>query len=467
MVPPKPSLTLNFYSASTVSTHGLSWKSSETGVAPQTFTPDKVDSFGWSVFGRMGYLRVVMSDGVEHRLDGFSATEEAFNELKEHVKKTFDKSVSKVHVATGGASFGVNKLKNSRLKVSESVLTDNDENAVPGKEIMSFDLREVSQCVMPGNNRNEIELQFHESDTLEKNSDQLVQIRFYVPPDADVDPTDKTIDTEAQILMSSIMGDENIKQTTGTSIAEFEEATFLSPRGRYSLDLFDTFLRMHGNKYDFKIKYSDISKLFLLDKADEINSFFIIALEKPIRQGNQRYQYLVVQVSKEHGELNLTLPEPNPFPDLDDTMSGKSSNMMAKIFKAITKKKVFVSGKFQSKYEKKVRQGRSGRGKAGLGAKKYLNPHHYNISPQIIIQLASLIAVYRLLLQGQRRVFVPAREAVHLAPQTSHCRPLRRDRECGVPEVRSGRWGEHQELRPCPLPQERRRRYQAVRFLRH
>ena len=256
--------------------------------------------------------------------------------------------------STAGSSFGVHELKNSRMTISQSVLNEDEENIVPGKEMMSFDLREVSQCVTPGNNRNEIEIQFHESDTLEKNSDQLVQIRFYVPPDPEVDPTDKTVETEAQNLLSAIMSDENIKQTTGKAMAEFEESTFLYPRGRYSLDLFDTFMRMHGNKYDFKIKYSDISKLFLLDKSDEINSFFIIALEKPIRQGNQRYQHLVVQVSKEHGDMNLTLPDPNPYADLDDTMSGKSSNMMAKVFKSITGKKVFVSGKFVSKYEKKV-----------------------------------------------------------------------------------------------------------------
>jgi hypothetical protein len=38
---------------------------------------------------------------------------------------------------------------------------------------MSVDLAQVSQCVLPGNNRNEIELQFPESDTLEAGTDQL------------------------------------------------------------------------------------------------------------------------------------------------------------------------------------------------------------------------------------------------------------------------------------------------------
>lgn len=40
-------------------------------------------------------------------------------------------------------------------------------------ELFSLDLAEVSQCVLPGNNRHEVELQFPESDTVEAGTDQL------------------------------------------------------------------------------------------------------------------------------------------------------------------------------------------------------------------------------------------------------------------------------------------------------
>lgn len=42
-----------------------------------------------------------------------------------------------------------------------------------GEEIWSVDLTQVSQCVLPGTNRNELELQFPESDTIEAGTDQL------------------------------------------------------------------------------------------------------------------------------------------------------------------------------------------------------------------------------------------------------------------------------------------------------
>ena len=89
-----------------------------------------------------------------------------------------------------------------------------------------------------------------------------------------------------------------MKKTSGSIIAEFDESkgTFLTPRGRYSIELYDSFLRMRGAKYDYKIKYDDISRLFLLPKPDDVHYAFVISLDKPIRQGQQRYQHLVLQV---------------------------------------------------------------------------------------------------------------------------------------------------------------------------
>jgi hypothetical protein len=87
-----------------------------------------------------------------------------------------------------------------------------------GDEMMSLDLAEVSQCVLPGNNRNEVELQFPESDAVEANNDQLVSIRFYIPPDPEADPGDRTVKSSAELLQQRIMQMANIRKTTGDVI---------------------------------------------------------------------------------------------------------------------------------------------------------------------------------------------------------------------------------------------------------
>jgi structure-specific recognition protein 1 len=109
---------------------------------------------------------------------------------------------------------------------------------------------------------------------------------------------------------------------------------------------------MRGQKYDYKIKYDDISRLFLLPKPDEVHMAFVIALDKPIRQGQQRYQHLVLQTSKDPDEVTVNLDEATIKKeygdDLQPVMRGSLSNLVAKTFKVIAKKKVFIPGKFSN-----------------------------------------------------------------------------------------------------------------------
>jgi structure-specific recognition protein 1 len=148
------------------------------------------------------------------------------------------------------------------------------------------------------------------------------------------------------------MKNASIKNTSGDVIVEFPETrgTFLTPRGRYTIELYETFMRMRGNKYDYKIRYDDISRLFLLPKPDDVHMAFVIALDKPIRQGQQRYQYLVLQTNKEQEEVTVNLDEEalqkEYNGDLQPVMTGSFSNLVAKTFKVIAKKKVFIPGKF-------------------------------------------------------------------------------------------------------------------------
>ena len=144
----------------------------------------------------------------------------------------------------------------------------------------------------------------------------------------------------------------SIRKTTGDVLVSFpqEQGTFLTPRGRYGIELYDFFLRMRGQKYDYKIKYDDINRLFLLPKPDEVHMVFVIALDKPIRQGQQRYQYLVLQATKEQDEVTVNMDEETLQKEyngeLQPVMRGTLSNLIAKTFKVISKKKVFIPGKF-------------------------------------------------------------------------------------------------------------------------
>lgn len=317
----------------------------------------------WTVFGRSAYLRIQSNADksiLEHRFDGFPPTD--YDKLSLLFTKLYEVDLEKLSVASHGASFGLTALSNRNLVFRQCILEDADEEGEEfeprdGHEMASMNLGEVAQCVMQGNTRNEIELQFHESDTVEPGTDQLVSVRFYIPPDPNEEEDDPDSLTSAEKLQQDITKLANIKNTAGNEIARFEESqgTFLTPRGRYQLTLFDSFLRMHGNRYDYKIKYDDISRLFLLPKPDDLHMAFVIALDKPIRQGQQLYQILVLQTNKETEEISINLDEDTLKKEyggaLQPVMQGALCNLIAKTFKIVAKKKVFVPGKFANAYQ--------------------------------------------------------------------------------------------------------------------
>lgn len=111
-------------------------------------------------------------------------------------------------------------------------------------------------------------------------------------------------------------------------------------------------MHMQGAQYAYKIKYDDINSLFLLPKADGGRMAFVISLEKPIRQGNQKYQNLVLETHKvEHTmRLNLTEEECATTYDgqLTPEMTMPMSSLIAKVFKVLSQKKVFIPKQFQS-----------------------------------------------------------------------------------------------------------------------
>ena len=49
-----------------------------------------------------------------------------------------------------------------------------------GDEMLSLNLADVSQCVVQGNRKNEVELQFHELDTVEAGTDQLGELIVFL-----------------------------------------------------------------------------------------------------------------------------------------------------------------------------------------------------------------------------------------------------------------------------------------------
>lgn len=120
--------------------------------------------------------------------------------------------------------------------------------------------------------------------------------------------------TQAEQFAEQIMSRADLVGTTGKAIIIFYELPILTPRGRYNVELFPTFFKLHGKSYDFKVGYSSIVRLFQLPKPGQKVMFFIISLEPPIRRGNTSYPHLVFQLNEEQdADIDIALTEEYAF----------------------------------------------------------------------------------------------------------------------------------------------------------
>ena len=220
------------------------------------------------------------------------------------------------------------------------------------KRIFEVDLTSVSQCMTPGNKNDELDVHFLDTDAPNREDQTVYSMGLYVPG------------KEAADFKEKVLSRSDASESKGDVIVEFdrEEATFVAPKNRYTVEMYDTFLRMTNNQFEHKIKYTDINRYYMLQKptgsrgASGVNFFyFVICLEKPVRQGKKKFPFLVWQTQNEDTEVEVKLEEKDiearyPGKGIKPVMAGALHILIGKLFKVLTGKTVFAgSKKFQSK----------------------------------------------------------------------------------------------------------------------
>lgn len=319
-----------------LSVAGLLWRS-RTTEAQKKLLKDDIVTMLWTPIGeKNNHIKVYQKGGRYVRFTGLKRKD--IETLKTHVEVHFDRELEQEKVSSTGGNWGDMKFEGPNLNFRAA-----------DASVLEIPLEQVSQCALPG--KNEVELQFHEDDTVAGDEETLVEMRVYLPPAGDDDDEGTVMTAEA--FRDEVLSRANIRAVTGKSIVELDEnfGTFLTPRGRYGVEIYGTFLRMHGKTFDYKIMYSNINRCFLLELPNGINTAFVISLEEPIRQGKQGYPHLVLQLTKDdvHIDVNLSPDEIKKYNgNIHERMSGALPQIVATLFKFIIGKKVYTSGKFKT-----------------------------------------------------------------------------------------------------------------------
>jgi len=54
----------------------------------------------------------------------------------------------------------------------------------------------------------------------------------------------------------------------GEALVSFPDLPFAIPRGKYNMDMFEEYAKLHGKTNDYKVMYKDIKKVFQLSRTD-------------------------------------------------------------------------------------------------------------------------------------------------------------------------------------------------------
>uniref|UniRef100_A0A8D3DCG5 FACT complex subunit SSRP1 n=1 Tax=Scophthalmus maximus TaxID=52904 RepID=A0A8D3DCG5_SCOMX len=253
-----------------------------------------------------------------------------FERISEFFKANYKLELTEKDMCVKGWNWGTAKFSGPLLSFD---VNDNAAFEIP--------LSNVSQCAT---GKNEVTLEFHQNDDTEVS---LMEVRFYVPPSQ----TDERQDP-VEAFAENVLTKADVIQATGDAVCIFKELQCLTPRGRYDIRIYPTFLHLHGKTFDYKIPYTTVLRLFLLPHKDQRQMFFVISLDPPIKQGQTRYHFLILLFSKEENiTLTLNMSEEDVERrfegKLSKNMSGSLYEMVSRVMKALVNRKITVPGNFQ------------------------------------------------------------------------------------------------------------------------
>ncbi|XP_050224067.1 FACT complex subunit SSRP1 [Mercurialis annua] len=316
---------------------GILWKKQGGGKAVEV---DKADIAGltWMKVPRTNQLGIRIRDGLFYKFTGFRDQDHA--NLSNFFQSNCGITLEEKQLSISGRNWGDIDLNGNMLTY-----------LVGSKQAFEVSLADVSQTQMQG--KNDVILEFHVDDTTGANEkDSLMEISFHIPSHNTQFVGDENR-PPAQVFRDKITSMADVNPGGEEAVVTFDGVAILTPRGRYSVELHLSFLRLQGQANDFKIQYSSVVRLFLLPKSNQPHTFVIVTLDPPIRKGQTLYPHIVLQFDTDSVvQSNLTMNEDllsTKYKDkLELSYKGLIHEVFTSILRGLSGAKVTKPGKFRS-----------------------------------------------------------------------------------------------------------------------
>ncbi|KAK3884833.1 hypothetical protein Pcinc_010918 [Petrolisthes cinctipes] len=267
-----------------LSDQGITYRNVKTGKV-ESLNASDLEVINWQRLAGSYGLRIFTENGNLYRFGGFKESEQS--KLEKFFKNTYSKTMSEKEFSVKGWNYGAAKFEGAVLTF--------DVGSTPAFEVP---LNNVSGCTT---GKNEVTMEFHQHDDATIN---LMEMRFHIPSSENVG------DDPVETFQQRVMDKASVITATGDALAIFREVQCLTPRGRYDIKVYPTFIQLHGKTFDYKIPVTTVLRLFLLPHPDQRQHFFVVSLDPPIKQGQTRYPYLILLFSGDDSDaIELPLSE--------------------------------------------------------------------------------------------------------------------------------------------------------------
>ncbi|OAF71663.1 FACT complex subunit POB3 [Intoshia linei] len=278
-------------------------------------------------------IKITTLDKITVKYDGF--IDKDFDMLSSMLDKKYNLKLKKKDTSIKGWNCGKFELND-----------DSAEFYVDNKHALDIPLEFVSHV---NKMKNELTLEFH------KNTDLgacLSEIRFCLSKNDD-DENDRL-----EQVYDKINNTLHIDKSTSQLLLEIPDVQVSTPRGRYDMKIHLDFMHFHGKSINYKLSFSNITRMFLLPHNNEKRKYFVIGVNSPVKLGQMRYYYVVlVFMMEEEESITLDLSEDalsSQFNDsLTKVMEGYMFDIIGRIMMALVQKKITVPGSFNSSVNSK------------------------------------------------------------------------------------------------------------------
>ncbi|XP_037570526.1 FACT complex subunit SSRP1 [Dermacentor silvarum] len=309
-----------------MTSQGVVFKNSKTGKVERV-QGSEMESISWQRLGAGYGLRIMMKTGGMCRFGGFQEDEQ--ERLAKFFQHHFELPLASRELCLKGWNWGTARFEGSVLSFD---VEKNSAYEIP--------LSNVSHCTTA---KNEVTLEFHQNDDA---AVSLMDLRFHIS-------TDPNSEMDAiQAFRHSVLSKASIIQATGDAMVTFKELRCLTPRGRYDIKIFSSCIQLRGNKLDYKFPLTTVLRLFLLPYKDNLQVYFVLSLDPPIKQGQTRYHFLILLFHKEEEtSIELALSDADiqeKFEGkLQKNMSGPMFEVISRVMKAVVQRSITVPGNFK------------------------------------------------------------------------------------------------------------------------